>query len=208
MPNREIKNLMPRRYWTTKPDGSRTWRYFSLYKRPERSHEVTLGMLGDVTDNKYGLSIKEYERATFDLLTVYLPDLVSYCNANDIKLEARYGYTWAGYLKIWFYASSTRQRLTKLLTQFDDEYLSDRFCMISRTNPKNLRCVYLDEYSNLYNVIFPHSLQVTGPNRISASTTIAEVATAPWCPANLGWKTNVYLFHSKEDRMTAAMLLA
>ena len=207
MPNREIKNLMPRRYWTTKPDGSRTWRYFSLYKHPERSHEVTLGMLGDVTDNKYGLNIKEYEKATLDLLAVYLPDLVSYCKVNNIKLEARHGYTWAGYLKIWFYASSTRQRLTKLLTQFDEEYLSDRFCMISRTNPKNLRCAYLSEYVSLYTGFFPHSLRIDGPNRNSASKTIAEIATSPWY-ANDGWSTNIYHFHSKEDRMTAAMLLA
>ena len=207
MSNREIKNLMPKRHWYTKPDGTKSWKHIHIYKRPERSHQVALGVLGDVTSNKHNLSIKEYEHSALSLLAVYLPDLVAYCKEHDIKLEARHGYTWAGYLKIWFYANSTRQRLTKLLAQFDREYLSDRFCMISRTNPINLRCVYLDEYSHLYNVLFPHSLEVNGPDRNSAATAIAGVATAPWC-ADVGWSANVYRFYSKEDRMTAAMLLA
>lgn len=203
----EIKNLMPRRYWYTKPDGTKSWKHIFIYKRPEHSHQVTLGVLGDITNNQYGLSIKEHEQSALNLLAVYLPDLVSYCDEKDIKLEAKHGYTWAGYLKIWFYANSTRQRLTKLLAQFDKEYLSDRFCMISRTNPKNLRCVYLSEYVELYNKLFPYSLEITGPNRNSAANTIAGVATAPWYASD-GWTTNIYHFHSKEDRMTAAMLLA
>lgn len=208
MSNFEIKNLMPKRYWVTKPDGTKTWRYFSCYKRPERSHQVTLGSLGDyIPVVGAGAKIKEYEQAVLNLLPVYCPDLVAYCDQNDIKLEAKHGYTWAGNFKIWFYASSTRQRLTKLISTIDYEHFTDRLCMISRTNTQSLRCTYLSEFHTLYNQIFPHHLTVTGAKRHEAAKTIKEFATAPWCSDD-GFLTHVYRFHSDQDRMMAAMLLA
>lgn len=207
MSNFEIKNLMPRRYWVTKPDGTKTWRYFSCYKRPEHSHQVSLGSLGDVAPMGTGVKVKEYEQAVLNLLPVYCPDLVTYCDQHDIKLEAKHGYSWAGNTRVWFYASSTRQRLTKLINTIDHEQFTDRLCMISRTNTQSLRCTYQSEYQALYREIFPHSFTVTGPNRNKASTTIRNFATAPWCSMD-GWLNEIYRFHSDQDRIMAAMLLS
>lgn len=204
----EIKNLMPRRHWLIKPDGTKTWRYFSCYKQPEHSHQVSLGSLGDYIPVVGAADkVKEYEQAVLNLLPIYCPDLVAYCKQHDIKLEAKHGYTWAGNFKIWFYASSTRQRLTKLINTIDHEQFTDRLCMISRTNTQSLRCTYRPEYKSLYHEIFPYSLEVAGSKRHEAAKTIKDIATAPWY-SNDGWKIEDYRFHSDQDRMMAAMLLA
>jgi hypothetical protein len=199
----EIKNLMPKRYWYTKPDGTRGWKHIHIYKRPSHSHEVCLGSvrIDNVSGTGDGHARRAVETAKLAIFQRYFEQLVSYCDQHEIEIDARYGWTWDGRGKVWFYAKQCRRRLVKLITLFAQQ-IQDRLFLVSNTSSDGLQCWYSDWSADIYNSYFAYQLNTPSPYW-GVAEKVAAIATKPWC------KTDTkLLFSSQEDRMMAAMLLA
>lgn len=199
----EIKNLMPRRYWYTKPDGTKSWKHIHIYKRPSHSHEVCLGSVrvDGGSGNGDAHARRSVEIAKLAIFKRYFEQLVSYCDQHAIEIDARYGWTWDGRGKVWFYARQCRQRLTKLINSFAQQ-IQDRLVLVNNTATDGLQCWYSDMSADIYHSYFTHELNIPTPYWISTKQ-IVEIATRPWS------KTDTkFLFSCIEDRMMAAIVLS
>jgi len=198
----EIKNLMPKRYWYTKPDGTRGWKHIHIYKRPSHSHEVCLGSvrIDNGSGNGDGHARRAVETAKLAIFQRYFEQLVSYCDQQQIEIDARYGYTWDGRGKVWFYAKQCRRRLVKLIALFGSQ-IQDRLVLVNNTSRDGLRCWYNECSVDIYHSYFTYELNMPWSGR--AAKQVAEIATKPWCKTD-----SKFLFSSQEDRMMAAIVLA
>lgn len=196
----EIKNLMPKRHWYTKPDGTKGWKHIHIYKRPSHSHEVCLGSVRVEGGDGDGHARRAVETAKLETFRLYFEQLVGYCDQHQIEIDARYGYTWDGRGKVWFYVKQCRQRLAKLIALFAQQ-IQDRLVLVNNTSRDGLQCCYSDWSADIYHSYFTHELNMPWSGR--AAKQVAEIATKPWCKTD-----SKFLFSSLEDRMMAAIMLA